>query len=112
MAWRPLADGEALQGAMRGEIAEVTRIMLYTLGRELWVRESRFGDKARDHCNMVDGVCDTGFGGVALTHGGRAVTATWQVLPDISSNAGRAYAPTRPMRSWSLPNSPRDRPLW
>ncbi|AUS77283.1 NUDIX domain-containing protein [Actinoalloteichus sp. AHMU CJ021] len=44
-----LDDGEDLRDAARREAAEETGIMLPTLGRELWVRESRFRYKGRDH---------------------------------------------------------------
>jgi 8-oxo-dGTP pyrophosphatase MutT (NUDIX family) len=44
-----LDDGEDLQAAARREVAEESGIMLTTLGRELWVRESRFHYKGRDH---------------------------------------------------------------
>ncbi|MGH3754590.1 MAG: NUDIX domain-containing protein [Pseudonocardiaceae bacterium] len=44
-----LDDGEDLQAAARREAAEETGIMLPALGRELWVRESRFRYKGRDH---------------------------------------------------------------
>jgi 8-oxo-dGTP pyrophosphatase MutT (NUDIX family) len=44
-----LDDGEDLQTAARREVAEETGIMLTALGRELWVRESRFRYKDRDH---------------------------------------------------------------
>jgi ADP-ribose pyrophosphatase YjhB (NUDIX family) len=44
-----LDDGEDLQTAARREVAEETGIMLPSLGRELWVRESRFHYKGRDH---------------------------------------------------------------
>lgn len=44
-----LDDGEDLQAAARREVAEETGILLPALGRELWVRESRFRDKGRDH---------------------------------------------------------------
>ena len=44
-----LDDGEDLQAAARREVAEETGIMLPALGRELWVRESRFRYKDRDH---------------------------------------------------------------
>ncbi|OLF05875.1 NUDIX domain-containing protein [Actinophytocola xinjiangensis] len=42
-------DGEDLQAAARREVAEETGIMLPSLGRELWVRESRFRYQGRDH---------------------------------------------------------------
>ncbi|WP_018680156.1 NUDIX hydrolase [Actinokineospora enzanensis] len=41
--------GEDLHDAARREVAEETGIMLPGLGRELWVRESRFRYKGRDH---------------------------------------------------------------
>jgi ADP-ribose pyrophosphatase YjhB (NUDIX family) len=44
-----LDDGEDLQAAARREVAEETGIILPALGRELWVRESRFRYKSRDH---------------------------------------------------------------
>jgi ADP-ribose pyrophosphatase YjhB (NUDIX family) len=44
-----LDEGEALRDAARRELAEEAGIMLTTLGRELWVRESRFRYKGRDH---------------------------------------------------------------
>lgn len=44
-----LDNGEDLQAAARREVAEETGIMLDDLGRELWVRESRFRYKGRDH---------------------------------------------------------------
>lgn len=44
-----LDDGEDLQAAACREVAEETGIMLPALGRELWVRESRFRYKGRDH---------------------------------------------------------------
>ncbi|ONI85344.1 NUDIX domain-containing protein [Actinosynnema sp. ALI-1.44] len=44
-----LDNGEDLQTAARREAAEETGTMLTALGRELWVRESRFRYKGRDH---------------------------------------------------------------
>ncbi len=44
-----LDDGEDLVDAARREVAEESGIMLPTLGRELWVRESRFRYQGRDH---------------------------------------------------------------
>ncbi|HEX5407436.1 MAG TPA: NUDIX domain-containing protein [Pseudonocardiaceae bacterium] len=44
-----LDDGEDLQTAARREVAEETGILLPALGRELWVRESRFRYKGLDH---------------------------------------------------------------
>lgn len=44
-----LDEGEDLHAAARREVAEETGIMLTTLGRELWVRESRFRYKGLDH---------------------------------------------------------------
>jgi 8-oxo-dGTP pyrophosphatase MutT (NUDIX family) len=44
-----LDDGEDLVGAARREVAEESGIMLDNLGRKLWVRESRFRYKGRDH---------------------------------------------------------------
>ena len=44
-----LDDGEDLQTAACREVAEETGIVLPALGRELWVRESRFHYKGRDH---------------------------------------------------------------
>lgn len=44
-----LDDGEDLRAAARRELAEETGMMLTDLGRELWVRESRFRYKGRDH---------------------------------------------------------------
>jgi len=44
-----LDEGEDLRGAARRELAEESGIVLATLGRELWVRESRFRYKCRDH---------------------------------------------------------------
>lgn len=42
-------DGEDLRTAACRELAEESGITLATLGRELWVRESRFRYKGRDH---------------------------------------------------------------
>jgi 8-oxo-dGTP pyrophosphatase MutT (NUDIX family) len=42
-------EGEDLQAAACREVAEETGIILDDLGRELWVRESRFRYKGRDH---------------------------------------------------------------
>ena len=44
-----LDEGEDLRDAARRELAEESGIMLAGLGRELWVRESRFRYKDRDH---------------------------------------------------------------
>jgi ADP-ribose pyrophosphatase YjhB (NUDIX family) len=44
-----LDEGEDLVDAARREVAEESGIMLPALGRELWVRESRFRYKGRDH---------------------------------------------------------------
>jgi ADP-ribose pyrophosphatase YjhB (NUDIX family) len=44
-----LDDGEDLVTAARREVAEESGIMLPDLGRKLWVRESRFRYKGRDH---------------------------------------------------------------
>ncbi|MGH3866774.1 MAG: NUDIX hydrolase [Pseudonocardiaceae bacterium] len=44
-----LDDGEDLRAAARRELAEETGLLLATLDRELWVRESRFRYKGRDH---------------------------------------------------------------
>jgi ADP-ribose pyrophosphatase YjhB (NUDIX family) len=44
-----LDDGEDLRDAARRELAEESGITLTALGRELWVRESRFRYKDRDH---------------------------------------------------------------
>ena len=44
-----LDKGEDLRAAARREVAEESGIMLTTLGRALWVRESRFHYKGRDH---------------------------------------------------------------
>ena len=44
-----LDEGENLRDAARRELAEESGIMLATLGRKLWTRESRFRYKGRDH---------------------------------------------------------------
>ena len=44
-----LDEGEDLVAAARRELAEESGIMLTTLGRKLWVRQSRFRYKGRDH---------------------------------------------------------------
>jgi ADP-ribose pyrophosphatase YjhB (NUDIX family) len=44
-----LDQDEDLRDAARRELAEETGIMLATLGRELWIRESRFRYQGRDH---------------------------------------------------------------
>lgn len=44
-----LDDGEDLVNAARREVAEESGITLPNLGRKLWVRESRFHYKGRDH---------------------------------------------------------------
>jgi len=44
-----LDEGEDLVDAARREVAEESGMVLTTLGRELWVRESRFRYKGRDH---------------------------------------------------------------
>lgn len=42
-------EGEDLRTAARRELAEESGITLASLGRELWVRESRFRYQGRDH---------------------------------------------------------------
>ncbi|GLW90027.1 NUDIX domain-containing protein [Actinokineospora globicatena] len=44
-----LDEGEDLRAAARRELEEETGILLVDLGRELWVRETRFHYKGRDH---------------------------------------------------------------
>ena len=44
-----LDDGEDLVDAARREVAEESGIILPDLGHKLWVRESRFHYKGRDH---------------------------------------------------------------
>jgi ADP-ribose pyrophosphatase YjhB (NUDIX family) len=44
-----LDEGEDLTDAARREVCEESGIMLTTLGRELWVRESRFRYQGRNH---------------------------------------------------------------
>ncbi|MGH3807762.1 MAG: NUDIX hydrolase [Pseudonocardiaceae bacterium] len=44
-----LDEGEDLRDAARRELAEESGITLSTLGRELWIRESHFRYKGRDH---------------------------------------------------------------
>ncbi|MGH3939613.1 MAG: NUDIX hydrolase [Pseudonocardiaceae bacterium] len=44
-----LDEGEDLADAARREVAEESGIVLPTLGRKLWIRESRFHYKGRDH---------------------------------------------------------------
>ncbi|MBW4717360.1 NUDIX hydrolase [Saccharothrix obliqua] len=44
-----LDEGEDPETAARREVAEETGILLTTLDRKLWVRESRFRYKNRDH---------------------------------------------------------------
>jgi len=44
-----LDDGEDLRDAARRELTEESGITLPALGRELWIRESRFRYKGRDH---------------------------------------------------------------
>ncbi len=44
-----LDEGEDLRAAARRELAEESGIMLTALGRELWIRESRFRYKGHDH---------------------------------------------------------------
>src|SRR5688572_366245 len=44
-----LDEGEEPVDAARREVAEETGIVLPTLGRKLWIRESRFHYKGRDH---------------------------------------------------------------
>jgi ADP-ribose pyrophosphatase YjhB (NUDIX family) len=50
-----LDEGESLVDAARREVTEESGIVLPALGRELWVRESRFHYKGRDH-HRVDHV--------------------------------------------------------
>lgn len=50
-----LDEGEEPVDAARREVAEETGIVLPSLGRKLWVRESRFHYKGRDH-HRVDHV--------------------------------------------------------
>jgi len=44
-----LDDGETLPEAARREVAEESGIVLTTLGRKLWIRESRFRYRGRNH---------------------------------------------------------------
>ncbi|KAA2252361.1 NUDIX domain-containing protein [Solihabitans fulvus] len=44
-----LDEGETLHDAARREVAEESGIVVTDLGRELWVRESRFHYQGRDH---------------------------------------------------------------
>lgn len=44
-----LDEGEDLADAARREVAEESGIVLPSLGRKLWVRESRFRYQGRDH---------------------------------------------------------------
>jgi 8-oxo-dGTP pyrophosphatase MutT (NUDIX family) len=44
-----LDEGEEPVDAARREVAEETGIVLPSLGRKLWIRESRFHYKGRDH---------------------------------------------------------------
>ncbi|APU16617.1 MULTISPECIES: NUDIX hydrolase [Actinoalloteichus] len=44
-----LDEGEDLRAAARRELAEESGIIVSDLGRELWVRESRFRYRGRDH---------------------------------------------------------------
>jgi 8-oxo-dGTP pyrophosphatase MutT (NUDIX family) len=44
-----LDEGEEPADAARREVAEETGIVLPSLGRKLWIRESRFHYKGRDH---------------------------------------------------------------
>lgn len=44
-----LDEGEEPPDAARREVAEETGIVLPVLGRKLWIRESRFHYKGRDH---------------------------------------------------------------
>jgi 8-oxo-dGTP pyrophosphatase MutT (NUDIX family) len=44
-----LDEGEDLTAAARRELAEETGIVLTELGRKVWVRESRFRYRGRDH---------------------------------------------------------------
>ncbi|MEU0885878.1 NUDIX domain-containing protein [Lentzea sp. NPDC005914] len=50
-----LDEGEEPADAARREVAEETGLVLPSLGRKLWVRESRFQYKGRDH-HRVDHV--------------------------------------------------------
>ncbi|SDP97802.1 NUDIX hydrolase [Lentzea jiangxiensis] len=50
-----LNDGEEPDDAARREVAEETGLVLPVLGRKLWIRESRFHYKGRDH-HRVDHV--------------------------------------------------------
>lgn len=69
-----LDEGEHLRAAARREVAEETGIMLPTLGRELWVRESRFRYNDRDHHRVEH---------VFL---GRTATTAPQVAPKPTEN--------------------------
>ena len=44
-----LDEGEEPEDAARREVAEETGLVLPSLGRKLWIRESRFRYKGRDH---------------------------------------------------------------
>jgi ADP-ribose pyrophosphatase YjhB (NUDIX family) len=44
-----LDEGEELEDAALREVAEETGLVLPSLGRKLWIRESRFRYKGRDH---------------------------------------------------------------
>ena len=44
-----LDDGETLTDAARREVTEETGLVLDTIGRKLWTRESRFHYRGRDH---------------------------------------------------------------
>jgi len=44
-----LDDGETLTDAARREVAEESGLLLDTIGRKLWTRESRFHYRGRDH---------------------------------------------------------------
>ncbi|MEV6716260.1 NUDIX domain-containing protein [Lentzea sp. NPDC051208] len=44
-----LDEGENLEGAAVREVAEETGLIISSLGHKLWIRESRFRYKGRDH---------------------------------------------------------------